>query len=92
VTPRPNPETLAASSRQYLVGEAVTHITRTALTLGGAHGLFKPPGALFRDGASCTDSPPPRDYCLASLGLLDLELDPRDVLPPLKGSQQQIIR
>jgi hypothetical protein len=47
---------------------------------------------LFRDGAIAPMQFPPRDYCLASLGLLDLELDPRDVLPPLKGSQQQIIR
>jgi alkylation response protein AidB-like acyl-CoA dehydrogenase len=89
------PETLAAFYRaKYLVGEAVTFITRTALTLGGAHALFKtsPLERLFRDGAIAPMQFPPRDYCLASLGILDLELDPRDVLPPLKGSQQQIIR
>jgi alkylation response protein AidB-like acyl-CoA dehydrogenase len=94
-TQGPTPETLAAFYRaKYLVGEAVTHITRTALTLGGAHALFKtsPLERLFRDGAIAPIQFPPRDYCLASLGLLDLELDPRDVLPPLKGSQQQIIR
>jgi alkylation response protein AidB-like acyl-CoA dehydrogenase len=91
----PTPETLAAFYRaKYLVGEAVTRITRTALTLGGAHGLFKtsPLERLFRDGAIAPIQFPPRDYCLNSLGLLDLELDPHEVLPPLKGHQQQIIR
>jgi alkylation response protein AidB-like acyl-CoA dehydrogenase len=91
----PTPETLAAFYRaKYLVGEAVSRVTRTALTLGGAHGLFKtsPLERLFRDGAIAPVQFPPRDYCLNSLGLLDLELDPREVLPPLKGHQQQIIR
>jgi hypothetical protein len=36
------------------VGEAVTHITRAALTLGGAHTIFKtsPLERCFRDGAT----------------------------------------
>jgi alkylation response protein AidB-like acyl-CoA dehydrogenase len=91
----PTPATLAAFYRaKYLVGEAVTRITRTALTLGGAHGLFKtsPLERLFRDAAIAPIQFPPRDYCLTSLGMLDLELDPGEVLPPLKGHYQQIIR
>jgi hypothetical protein len=28
---------------------------------------------------------PPRDFCLSTLGMLELGLDPRDVLPPLKS-------
>ena len=38
---------------KYLVGEAGARITRTALTLGGAHAIFKtvPLEMLFRDGA-----------------------------------------
>jgi alkylation response protein AidB-like acyl-CoA dehydrogenase len=89
------PTTLAALYRaKYLVGEAVTRVTRTALTLGGAHALFKtsPLERLFRDGAVAPIQFPPRDFCLASLGILELELDPRDLLPPLKGDQPTIIR
>ena len=84
------PATLAAFYRaKYFVGEAVTRITRTAMTLGGAHALFKtsPLERLFRDGAVAPVQFPPRDFCLASLGMLELDLDPRDVLPPLKGER-----
>jgi alkylation response protein AidB-like acyl-CoA dehydrogenase len=86
-TEGPTPATVSALYRaKYFVGEAVTRITRTAMTLGGAHALFKtsPLERLFRDGAVAPVQFPPRDFCLASLGLLELELDPRDVLPPLK--------
>ena len=64
-------------------------ITRTAMTLGGAHALFKtsPLERLFRDGAVAPVQFPPRDFCLASLGMLELDLDPRDVLPPLKSDR-----
>jgi hypothetical protein len=38
----PTPATLAALYRaKYFVGEAVTRVTRTAMTLGGAHALLK---------------------------------------------------
>lgn len=87
-TQGPTSETLAAFYRaKYMVGEAVTRITRTALTLGGAHAIFKtsPLERLFRDGAIAPIQFPPRDFCLASLGILELGLDPRDVLPPLKS-------
>jgi alkylation response protein AidB-like acyl-CoA dehydrogenase len=84
------PATVSALYRaKYFVGEAVTRITRTAMTLGGAHALFKtsPLERLFRDGAVAPVQFPPRDFCLASLGLLELDLDPRDVLPPLKSER-----
>jgi alkylation response protein AidB-like acyl-CoA dehydrogenase len=83
----PTPAALAAMYRaKFFVGEAVTRVTRTAMTLGGAHALFKtsPMERLFRDGAVAPVQFPPRDFCLASLGLLELGLDPRDVLPPLR--------
>ncbi|HXJ80554.1 MAG TPA: acyl-CoA dehydrogenase family protein [Candidatus Methylomirabilis sp.] len=86
-TEGPTPATLSALYRaKYFVGEAVTRITRTAMTLGGAHALFKTSALerLFRDGAVAPVQFPPRDFCLASLGLLELGLDPRDVLPPMK--------
>ena len=97
-TQGPTAKTLAAFYRaKYMVGEAVTRITRTALTLGGAHAIFKtsPIEQLFRDGAIAPIQFPPRDFCLSSLGTLELGLDPRDVLPPLKTDQpydHQIIR
>jgi alkylation response protein AidB-like acyl-CoA dehydrogenase len=97
-TQGPTPETLAAFYRaKYMVGEAVTRITRTALTLGGAHAIFKtsPIEQLFRDGAIAPIQFPPRDFCLSSLGTLELGLDPREVLPPLKTDHaynHQIIR
>ncbi len=83
----PTPGALSALYRaKYFVGEAVTRITRTAMTLGGAHALLKTGSLerLFRDGAVAPVQFPPRDFCLASLGLLELGLDPRDVLPPLR--------
>jgi len=86
----PTPAALSALYRaKYFVGEAVTRITRTAMTLGGAHALFKtsPLERLFRDGAVAPVQFPPRDFCLASLGMLELALDPAEVLPPLKAAR-----
>ena len=83
----PTPSTLRAFYRaKFFVGEAVTRITRIAMTLGGAHALFKgsPLERLFRDGAVAPVQFPPRDFCLAALGMLELGLDPKDVLPPMK--------
>jgi alkylation response protein AidB-like acyl-CoA dehydrogenase len=88
----PTPVTLAALYRaKYFVGEAVTRITRTALTLGGAHALFKtsPLERLFRDGAVAPVQFPPRDFCASTLGMLELGLDPRDVLPPLRPERSE---
>jgi len=86
-TEGPTAETTAALYRaKYMVGEAVTRITRAALTLGGAHGIFKGSRLeqLFRDGALAPLHPPPADYCLYNLGFFELGLDPDDALPPLK--------
>lgn len=86
-TQGPTPATLAALYRaKYFVGDAVTRITRTAMTLGGAHALLKssPLERYFRDAAAAPVQFPPRDFCLTTLGMLELGLDPRDVLPPLK--------
>jgi alkylation response protein AidB-like acyl-CoA dehydrogenase len=83
----PTPETTAALYRaKYVVGEAVSRITRVALTLGGAHGIFKGSRLeqLFRDGAIAPIQPPPADFCLWSMGLFELGLDPADVPPPMK--------
>jgi alkylation response protein AidB-like acyl-CoA dehydrogenase len=86
-TQGPTPETIAALYRaKYVVGEAVSRISRTALTLGGAHGIFKGSWLeqLFRDGAIAEIQPPPSDFCLYNMGLYELSLDPADVLPPLQ--------
>ncbi len=85
-TEGPTHAAIAALYRaKYLVGEVVTRITRTALTLGGAHALFKtsPLERLFRDGAVAPIQFPPSDFCLSTLGILELGLNPREVLPPL---------
>src|SRR5690242_13835720 len=77
----PTPETTAALYRaKYMVGEAVTRITRVALTLGGAHGIFKGSRLeqLFRDGAIAPIQPPSADFCLWSMGIHELDLDPSD--------------
>jgi alkylation response protein AidB-like acyl-CoA dehydrogenase len=89
-TQGPTPETLSALYRaKFFVGEAVTRVTRTAMTLGGAHALFKtsPLERFFRDGAVAPVQFPPRDFCLSTLGMFELGLDPRDVLPPLKSDR-----
>ena len=86
-TQGPTPETTAALYRaKYVVGEAVSSITRIALTLGGAHGIFKGSRLeqLFRDGALAPIQPPPADFCLWNMGLYELGLDPADVLPPMR--------
>jgi alkylation response protein AidB-like acyl-CoA dehydrogenase len=89
-TQGPTPAVLSALYRaKYFVGEAVTRVTRIAMTLGGAHALFRtsPLERFFRDGAVAPVQFPPRDFCLAALGMLELGLDPRDVLPPLKSDR-----
>src|SRR5262249_29278177 len=81
----PTPETPAALYRaKYIVGEAVSRITRSALTLGGAHGIFKTSRLeqLFRDGALGPLHPPPADFCLYNIGLYELGIDAADLLPP----------
>jgi alkylation response protein AidB-like acyl-CoA dehydrogenase len=86
-TQGPTPETTAALYRaKYIVGEATARITRAALTIGGAHGIFKGSRLeqLFRDGALAPIQPPPADFCLYSMGLYELGLDPEDLLPPMK--------
>ena len=83
----PTDETTAALYRaKYMVGEAVSRITRVALTLGGAHGIFKGSRLeqLFRDGAIAPIQPPPADFCLWHMGIYELGLDPAEVLPPMK--------
>ena len=80
-------ETTAALYRaKYVVGEAVGHIARVALTLSGSHGIFKGGRIeqLFRDGALGPLHAPPSDFCLWNMGIRELGLDPADVLPPLK--------
>ena len=86
-TQGPTPETTAALYRaKYMVGEAVSRITRIALTLGGAHGIFKGSRLeqLFRDGAIAPIQPPPADFCLWNMGIYELGLDPANLVPPMK--------
>lgn len=86
-TQGPTADTTAALYRaKYAVGTAVSHITRVALTLGGAHGIFKGSRLeqLFRDGALAEIQPPPSDFCVQQVGMHALGLDPADALPPMK--------
>ena len=86
-TQGPTAETTTALYRaKYVVGQAVSRITRTALTLGGAHGIFKGSRLeqLFRDGALAEIQPPPSDFCLWNMGQYELGLDPAEMLPPMK--------
>lgn len=80
-------DALAALYRaKYAVGEALSKITRVALTLGGAHAVFKGSRLeqLFRDGALGALHAPPSDFCLWNIGIHELGLDPAEVTPPLK--------
>ena len=85
-TQGPTAETTAALYHPILVGEAVARITRTALTLGGAHGIFKGSRLeqLFRDGALAPIQPPPADFCCGTWACFELGLDAWALLPPLK--------
>jgi alkylation response protein AidB-like acyl-CoA dehydrogenase len=81
------PASVAALLRaKYFVGEAVNRITRSALNACGAHALFKssPLERLLRDGISASIMPPSGDACLFGLGVLELDLNPKEMLPPLK--------
>jgi alkylation response protein AidB-like acyl-CoA dehydrogenase len=83
----PTQEATASMFRaKYVVGQAVSRITRVALTLGGAHGIFKGSRLeqLFRDGAIAEIQPPPSDFCLWNIGLHALDLDPAEMLPPMR--------
>ena len=85
-TQGPTEETTAALYRaKYAVGEAVSRITRVALTLSGAHGIFKGSRLeqLFRDGAIGPIQPPQSDFCLWNIGIHELGLDPAEVQPPM---------
>ena len=83
----PTAETTAVLYRaKYMVGETVSRVTRAALTLAGARGIFKSSRLeqLFRDGALAPLHPPPADFCLYNIGIYELGLDPADLLPPLQ--------
>ena len=77
-------QTLNAVSRR-------TFLKRAGAVAGGAVAApyFIPARALGRDGAVAPVQFPPRDFCLASLGLLELDLDPADVLPPMKSARPE---
>lgn len=59
------------------------------LTTCGAHALFKtsPLERHSRDAASASIMPPQADYCLDMAGVLELRLNPLQMLPPLKITQ-----
>jgi alkylation response protein AidB-like acyl-CoA dehydrogenase len=83
----PSAEATAAMFRaKYMVGKATSRITRVALTLGGAHSIFKGSRLeqLFRDGAIAEIQPPPSDFCLWNIGLHELDLDPTELPPPMR--------
>lgn len=71
---------------KYLVGEAVSDATRSALEMSGAHGLFKGNEIerLFRDGATASIMQPSSDVCLGQISQSELSLDRGDVVPPLR--------
>jgi alkylation response protein AidB-like acyl-CoA dehydrogenase len=86
-TDGPTAEATAALYRaKYVVGEAAAPITRTALQLSGAHGVFKGNRLelLFRDGTLGALHTPPSDFCLWVLGIHELGLDPAEIMPPMK--------
>ena len=88
-TQGPTPTTLAALFRaKYLVGEVVARTTARPSPWEDARAVQTSPlERLFRDGAIASIQFPPRDFCLASLGIMELGLDPQDVLPPLQRQQ-----
>src|SRR5262245_31093293 len=71
-TEGPTAETTAALFRaKYIVGEAVAHIARVALTISGSHGIFKGERIeqLYRDGALGPLHAPPSDFCLWNMDI-----------------------
>ena len=74
---------------KYVVGEAVAAATRSALEMGGAHGLFKGTQIerLFRDGATATIMQPSTDVCLGQISLDELDLDAAQAPSPLRRTE-----
>ncbi len=78
--------TAALFRAKYVVGEAVSRITRSALTMGGAHAIFKGHRLeqLFRDGAIGPIMAPQADFSLHNVALHELDLVEDDIVHPLK--------
>ena len=71
---------------KFIVGQAVCAATRSALEMGGAHGLFKGSALerMFRDGATASIMQPSSDVCLGQISLHEFGLDREQVVSPLK--------
>ena len=70
---------------KYFVGEAVSRITRTALTLGGAHAIFK---TSPWNGCFATGKPRPSSFhpviSVSAPWSVGTGADLAEMLPPLK--------
>lgn len=78
--------TAAVARAKYFAGHTATRVTRSALDACGAHALFKtsPLERLYRDAASAPIMPPPGDACLSVVSMIELGLNPLEMLPPLQ--------
>ena len=81
------PETYAACLRaKYIMMQAVSKTVRSASIACGAHGLIKglPFERMVRDAFTAPIMPPNEDAVLDQIGVMDLGLDPAELLPFLK--------
>lgn len=86
-TKGPGPETYAACLRaKYIMMQAVSKTVRSASIACGAHGLMKglPFERMVRDAFTAPIMPPNEDAVLDQIGVMDLGLDPAELLPFLK--------
>lgn len=86
-TKGPGPETYAACLRaKYIMMQAVSATVRSASIACGAHGLVKglPFERMVRDAFTAPIMPPNEDAVLDQIGVMDLGLNPEELMPFLK--------
>ena len=82
-------ETYAACLRaKYIVGKIVTKTINNVQIACGARSLMKnePFERMLRDSLTVVNMPPSEDQAADLIGLLDLGLNPREAMPPLRGN------
>lgn len=86
----PGPETYAACLRaKYIAAQTTGRVVRSASIACGAHGLMKglPFERMLRDAVTAPIMPPNEDACLDLIGIMDLGLNPDEILPFLKEEE-----
>lgn len=80
---------LALLKAKHLVGQAVAVAAHEAADACGLHGLMSqhPLERMIRDAQTATIQPPNSDVCLSMIGLLEMGLNPDEIMPGLRPAR-----